>query len=62
MENFRQALEIYSLHDLGFFGDCFTWNNRHEGNTFTKERLDRVVANSNYNQVYNWTKVENLVS
>jgi hypothetical protein len=47
MEKFRQALEDCQLHDLGFVGDAFTWRNHHrDAASYTKERLDRAVANN----------------
>ena len=45
MEDFQRALEDCHLCDLGFKGPKFTWNNGREGDAFTKERLDRAVAN-----------------
>ena len=45
MDLFRQVLVKGSLFDLGWRGDKFTWSNRHEDESFTKERLDRVLAN-----------------
>jgi hypothetical protein len=45
MEDFQKALEDCHLCDLGFVGPKFTWSNGREGDAFTKERLDRVVAN-----------------
>jgi hypothetical protein len=38
-------LETCQLSDLGFIGSKFTWCNNKEDEYFTKERLDRVVAN-----------------
>ena len=47
MQKFRMALEDCDLHDLGFVGDPFTWRNNHcSASSFTKERLDRAIANS----------------
>ncbi|XP_041026930.1 uncharacterized protein LOC121267125 [Juglans microcarpa x Juglans regia] len=48
MEGFRIALMECGLHDLGFKGDRFTWWNNWEGSQFTKERLDRACANSDW--------------
>jgi hypothetical protein len=48
MEEFQRALVDCCLSDLGFSGPKFTWNNGREGNGFTQERLDRVVANGEW--------------
>jgi len=45
MEGFRAVLEMCELSDLGFVGPKFTWNNGRSDELFTKERLDRAVAN-----------------
>jgi exonuclease III len=45
MENFQKTLEGCGLVDLGFRGPKYTWNNGRGGIEFTKERLDRAVAN-----------------
>lgn len=62
MSNFRQAMEVCNLYDLGHMEDPFTWSNKHEIFTFTKERFDRVVANQVWIRLYNDVKVETLVS
>ena len=47
MLKFREVLEECDLHDLGFVRDVFTWrNHHHDVSSYTRERLDRVVANS----------------
>jgi hypothetical protein len=47
MLKFREVLEECDLHDLGFVGDAFTWrNHHHNASSYTRERLDRAVANS----------------
>lgn len=47
MLKFREALEECDLHDLGFIGDAFTWqNHHHDASSYIRERLDRAVANS----------------
>ncbi|XP_042974686.1 uncharacterized protein LOC122306319 [Carya illinoinensis] len=48
MDLFRQVLIKGSLFDLGWRGDKYTWSNRHEDASFTKERLDRVLANQQW--------------
>jgi hypothetical protein len=60
MQRFRMALEDCGLHGLGFVGDPFTWrNNHHLASSFTKERLDRVVANSAWRYIFPLVKVTN---
>jgi hypothetical protein len=46
MDQFRNALVNCKLTDLGFIGSKYTWTNCRSADNFVKERLDRVVANS----------------
>lgn len=46
MQGFRQALQDCALNDMGYNGVKHTWSNNREGSDFTKERLDRVCANT----------------
>lgn len=46
MENFRRVLEKGNQTDLKWNGSKFTWSDRREDDTFTKERLDKALANS----------------
>jgi hypothetical protein len=48
MTGFRETLEACRLGDLGYSGSLFTWSNRRSDGTFTKERLDRAVANQEW--------------
>lgn len=50
MEAFREALEFCSLIEIHTKGLKFTWANNRRGMGFTKERLDRVVANLEWHQ------------
>ncbi|XP_021304035.1 uncharacterized protein LOC110430565 [Sorghum bicolor] len=60
MQKFRLALEDCDLQDLGFFGDPFTWrNNHHVATRYTKERLDRAVANSSWRYMFPMVRVTN---
>lgn len=52
MEDFRLALEECGLSDLGYRGYKYTWSNNKEGESFTKERLDRVFGNSKWLSSY----------
>lgn len=38
--------------DLGWKGEKFTWSNRHEDETFTKERLCRGVAYLKWSELF----------
>lgn len=60
MEGFRAALEEGNLFYLRWKVNKYTWNNKREDETFTKERLDRVVANSIWTQMFNEYCVEVL--
>ncbi|KAF5470993.1 hypothetical protein F2P56_011472 [Juglans regia] len=52
MEAFRQTLAYYGLGDLGFEGSLFTWCNNIEGPNFTRERLDRGLANCAWQDLF----------
>ncbi|XP_041003935.1 uncharacterized protein LOC121249294 [Juglans microcarpa x Juglans regia] len=62
MNNFRNALERGGLSNLSWKGDKFTWSNRHGDDTFTKERLDRMVANKAWIETQKEVRVEVLVA
>jgi hypothetical protein len=48
MENFQNTLEVCGLSDLGYRSPKYTWNNGRERANFTKDRLDKVVANQDW--------------
>lgn len=52
MEKFRNTLDDLGLNDLEHRGDIYTWSNKHRDESFTKERLDRTVANQKWFQIY----------
>ncbi|XP_042939332.1 uncharacterized protein LOC122274351 [Carya illinoinensis] len=55
MERFREALDACELSDLGYIGSKFTWSNKRDGGSFTKERLDRALGNATCPLLYsNW--------
>ncbi|XP_042948853.1 uncharacterized protein LOC122281421 [Carya illinoinensis] len=62
MGAFREALEENGLFDLGCRGNGFTWCNQHADSSFTRERLDREVANGVWISKFNLTIVENMVA
>lgn len=62
MSNFREDLEEDNLHDLGWRGGKFTWSNKHGGQSFTKEKLDRTIANPQWFEMYKEFLVEGLAA
>lgn len=52
MEGFRECLSRCGLLDLGFVGQCFTWCNEQLGEKRTLLRLNRMVANSSWTELY----------
>lgn len=62
MEFFRTTLEKNQLFDLGYSGDMYTWSNNQVVESFTKESLDKAVANNLWKCMYNGVKVEVLSS
>lgn len=46
MRDFQLALDECDLANLGYRGPKYTWSNFREGDEFTKERLDKGVANN----------------
>lgn len=62
MANFIAALEEGNLFDMGWMGNKYTWNNRYGNASFTKERLDKMVANPRWAEIYKNMKVEVLAT
>ncbi|KAG2724617.1 hypothetical protein I3760_01G026900 [Carya illinoinensis] len=60
MRQFREVMEEGSLCDLGWARNKFTWSNCHEDESFTKERLDRAIANVDWKSLYPVHTVETL--
>jgi hypothetical protein len=52
MQQFWDCLEDCQLVDLGFFCPRYTWNNRLQGQHNIRVRLDRVVANGLFTQMF----------
>lgn len=59
-EDFKVALERNGLVDLGWKNQKYSWSNMHKNDTFTKECLDRVVANYRWMSSFNNLGVEVL--
>jgi exonuclease III len=49
---FRNTTNRYSMQDLGYSGEIFTWNNRQDDNNHIKERLDRFLASEDWLQTF----------
>jgi hypothetical protein len=62
MDGFRTAMEDCHLGDLGYHGLRFAWSNHRTNATFTKERLDRAVANREWCSLFSEFMVNILVA
>ncbi|KAL0001543.1 hypothetical protein SO802_015324 [Lithocarpus litseifolius] len=60
MEEFCQALLHCGLSNLVFIGNIFTWRNGRLGRAFVLERLDRACANTEWREIYPFTRVHDL--
>jgi hypothetical protein len=60
MQAFQNTLGDCNLADLGFRGPKFTWWNGRHGANFTRERLDRAVANPAWTRMFDAAEVEVL--
>jgi hypothetical protein len=59
---FRDMLETCELVDLGFSGLPYTYDNKRRGRANVKVRLDRVVADNRWRNLFADAKVEHKVS
>ena len=62
MEEFGSTLEMCKLIDIGLRGYQFTWNKKRPGESNTKERLDRAVANTGWRDRFPASTVTHLHS
>ena len=60
IEAFREALNFCHLHDLGYKGYPYTWSNKRPGEANTKIRLDRGVANKEWTDRFQLSKIVHL--
>jgi hypothetical protein len=59
---FRDALFSCDLHDLGLCGLPFTWDSGRSGGANVRVRLDRVVADPTWRDLFSNAKVHHLIS
>ena len=59
---FREVVQDCELHDLGFAGAPFTYDNRRRGRANVKVRLDRALADDQWRDFFSDASVVHLVS
>lgn len=52
MESFRQEIEVCSHYDIHTSSHKFTWSNKKHGRDFSKERIDRAMANQERKKMF----------
>lgn len=52
MGAFRSCLDDYGLAELGYRGSAFTWSRGTQPLTLIRERLDRFVANVEWQNIF----------
>lgn len=62
IKQFCDTIDSNGLVDLGWKAHRFTWNNGHSNSSFTKERLDRVLANQAWMRWFEGENVEPISS
>lgn len=62
IKDFRLALEMNGLVDLGWRNQIYTSSNIHFDSSFTKKRLDRTVKNQSWLNIFGSVKVDVLPS
>lgn len=62
MADFREVLDWCELHDLGYKGPGWTFDNKQAGKNNVKARLDRGVATSCWNKWFPTARVEHICS
>jgi hypothetical protein len=62
MSDFRDVLSFCNLHDLGFKGAPWTFNNKQKGNRNVKVRLDRAVACPRWMNLFEDVLLEHITS
>lgn len=57
---FRNAIDFWRLQDLHFVRHSFTWTNNQGGEKNIQERLDRILANKAWKDMYGGSFVTHL--
>jgi hypothetical protein len=52
MLDFREVLSLCDLHDQGFIGAPWTFDNKQSGRRNVKVRIDRAVASLEWSNIY----------
>lgn len=60
LKEFNQILSHCGLKDMGFEGYKHTWCNNRSGHHRVEETLDRAYCNSQWNSMFNFSRVQNL--
>jgi exonuclease III len=61
MKEFRETLDCCNLHDLGFLGCPWTFDNKQSGRNNVRVRLDRAVACPSWSQLYPHATVQHIL-
>ena len=60
IREFKDCLNACNMIDMGFLGPKYTWSNCHDFSSLIMERLDRVVANSDWRLLFPYAFVTHL--
>ncbi|KAL8546263.1 hypothetical protein ACS0TY_006111 [Phlomoides rotata] len=52
MSDFREVVASLNLLDMGFQGSKYTWSNGRPGNENIQSRLDRVLATTQWHNLF----------
>jgi hypothetical protein len=59
---FHNFLDSFSMIDLGFSGNPFTWSNKQQGSHLIKEQLDRGLATSQWIHLFPHFSIQHLLA
>jgi exonuclease III len=62
MMDFREVLSHCDLHDIGFIGAPWTYDNKRKGDRNVKVRLDRAVATPAWSALFPEHRLRHIVS